>query len=117
MKVYFDESKHPRDEQGRFTEKQQEAAKVYDSRFASGVMGGNKTGKQVLSKAEYGSLRKEVMRKNAEQRGKVKSTNFAYTANYFYVYSTSGGDEFEVIQSFQIEGNEKLIKYMEKKYL
>ena len=112
MKVYFDESKHPRDEQGRFTEKQKKAAKVYDSQFASGIKG-NKS----LSKAEYGSLRKEVMRKNSEQRGKVKPTNFAYTANCFYIYSTSGGDEFEVIQSFQIEGNEKLIKYMEKKYL
>lgn len=50
MKVYFDESKHPRDEQGRFTEKQQEAAKVYDSRFASGVRGGNKT---TLTKQEF----------------------------------------------------------------
>lgn len=58
-------------------------------------------------------LRAEVMRKNAAQRGKVKPINFAYTANYFYVYSTTGGDGFTPLEQLNIEiDGEKIDEYL-----
>ena len=57
----------------------------------------------VLSAEEYNALRKEVMRKNAEQKGRVRLTNYAFTANCFYVYSTTGDDDFKVLERYDIE--------------
>ena len=57
----------------------------------------------VLSTEEYSALRKEVMRKNAEQKGRVKPLNAAFTANCFYVYSTTGDDDFKVLERYDIE--------------
>lgn len=59
--------------------------------------------KIVLPKEEYSALRKEVMRKNAEQKGRVRLTNYAFTANCFYVYSTTGDDDFKVLERYDIE--------------
>ena len=52
---------------------------------------------------EYAVLRREVMRKNASQKGAIKPINCAYTSNHFYVYSTSGGDNFKLLKQFDIE--------------
>lgn len=56
-------------------------------------------------------MRQEVMRKNSEQKGKVKPTNCGYTSNYFYVYTTSGGDSFSPIRQFDIEKDRDKINY------
>lgn len=64
-----------------------------------------------LSKQEYAVLRAEVMRKNSAEKGKVKPTNFAFTSNYFYVYSTTGGDNFVPLKQFDIEKNREKINY------
>lgn len=64
-----------------------------------------------LSKQEYGVLRQEVMRKNSAQKGKVKPNNFAFTSNYFYVYSTIGDDDFKPIVQLDIEKDRREINY------
>ncbi len=67
-----------------------------------------------LTKQEYSVLRKEVMRKNSEQNGKVKPTDFAYTSNKFYVYFTSGGDSFVPLIQLDIEEDrEEINKHLE----
>ena len=68
----------------------------------NGHEGREKNGTE-LSPQEYGALRAEVMRKNIAQRGKVKPTNFAFTSNYFYIYSTTGDDDFSVLNVYDIE--------------
>ncbi len=65
-----------------------------------------------LSKQEYGVLRQEVMRKNSAQKGKVKPNNFAFTSNYFYVYKTSGNDDFIVMKQYDIEKDRDKINYL-----
>lgn len=62
-----------------------------------------------LSKQEYATLRAEVIRKNTAQKGKVKPINHAFTAGYFYVYSTEGDDAFTVMKQFDIETQGALI--------
>lgn len=57
----------------------------------------------VLSKREYAVLRQEVIRKNSVQKDKVKPANFAFTADNFYVYKTSGDDDFTPIIKLNIE--------------
>lgn len=112
----FEESKHPRDSDGKFTEgsrndrndKIDEAERIYNSDLPSSPP------KIILSKREYAVLRQEVMRKNAEQKGKLRPTNYAFTANNFYIYKTSGGDDFVPLARLDIENDRKKIdKYME----
>ena len=68
-----------------------------------------------ISKQEYAVLRSEVMRKNAAQKGKVQPVNFAYTSNYFYVYETTGDDDFEIIGQLDIENEKDIIdKYLKR---
>lgn len=98
----FREEEHPRgqpDNKGQFVAKSDRRG--YDSRDDLNNL---PVGQKIrLSKREYGVLRQEVMRKNSAQKGKVKPTNFAYTSNYFYVYSTSGDDDFSPIVQLNIE--------------
>ena len=55
------------------------------------------------------------MRKNAAQKGKVQPVNFAYTSNYFYVYETTGDDDFEIIGQLDIENEKDIIdKYLKR---
>jgi len=100
----FDESKHPRDENGRFTDGSG-TGKTYrqNTSYAEILADGRKKNKIKLSKQEYGALRKEVMRKNVARQGKAKYINCAYTANYFYIYKTNGGDSFVPLLQFDIE--------------
>ena len=66
-----------------------------------------------LDRREYAILRAEVIRKNAAQKGKVKSTNFAFTADYFYVYTTDGYDGFSSFVQLDIEiDGEKIDEYL-----
>lgn len=77
----FDESKHPCACDGKFTDGAggtHKATPAEEKRLKELGIGHKSIG---LSKQEYAVLRKEVMRKNAEQKGKVKPTNFAYTSN------------------------------------
>ncbi len=62
-----------------------------------------------LSSYEYEVLRKEVFNKNILQKGKVKPTNFAYTANFFYIYSTTGDDYFTPVIQLDIEEDREFI--------
>lgn len=101
----FREEEHPRDKDGKFTdgkssksEKVAEAERIYNSELPYVPADGIK-----LTKQEYAILRKEVMRKNSEQKGKVKSINSAFTANTFYIYSTKGDDDFTLLKKFDIE--------------
>ena len=116
----FDESKHKRvprgsAEGGRFTKTsdgaggEHEATPAEKKRLKELGINGNVN----MSKQEYAVLRKEVMRKNSAQRGKVKPINFAYTSNNFYVYSTSGYDSFEPLIQLDIEENREIITYYE----
>lgn len=106
----WNEKDHPRgqpDNKGQFAEKSQTDRRGYNSQ--SDLNNLVKKKGLVLSKQEYGVLRQEVMRKNSAQKGKVKSTNFAYTSNYFYVYNTKGNDDFNPIVQFDIEKDRELI--------
>lgn len=112
----FEESKHPRDSDGKFTDgdgkgkgaKIEKAEQLYNSELPFAPP------KITLSKQEYAVLRQEVMRKNSAQKGKVQPTNFAFTANKFYVYTTTGGDDFVPQARLDIEiDGEKIDKYME----
>lgn len=87
--------------------KHAEAESIYNSDFSA-------KHKINLSKQEYGILRQEVMRKNVAQKGKVKPTNFAYTGDYFYVYKTSGYDNFVPLVQLDIEEEAETIDYYEK---
>lgn len=80
------------------------------------IIKSDKINAPILSKQEYAVLRKEVMRKNAEQKGSVKPTNYAYTSNYFYVYSTSGDDHFTPLVQFDIEENREIINEILSKF-
>ena len=111
MKV--DESEHPRgqpDNKGQFVKKggrkSEEAEKIYGSDTQPNFS---------LSKREYAVLRKEVMRKNVAQKGKVKQINGAFTSNNFYVYSTHGGDSFVPLKQFDIEKDRDKINYWLKR--
>ena len=105
----WDESKHPRDKIGRFADgaggehipTQAEKERLHEIGIDD---------KPQLSRQEYAVLRAEVMRKNAAQRGKVKPTNFAFTADYFYIYSTTGDDSFMVIVQLDIETKQDKIE-------
>lgn len=67
-----------------------------------------------LSKQEYGVLRQEVMRKNSAQKGKVKPDNFAFTSNNFYIYQTSGNDNFVIMKQYDIEKDrDKINEWLE----
>lgn len=66
-----------------------------------------------LDRQEYAILRAEVIRKNAVQKDKVKPTNFAFTADYFYVYTTDGYDGFSPFVKLDIEvDGEKIDEYL-----
>lgn len=116
----FREEDHPRDGDGKFSEKGggpageklAEAIKQYSDDpardlAAAGLPGGEKP---KLSKQEYATLRAEVMRKNAAQKGKVKPVGQAFTANYFYIYSTKGDDDFTVMKQYDIEQDREKIE-------
>ena len=68
---------------------------------------------------ELHTLRSEVFRKNVAQGENFKPINYAYTANHFVVYATSGNDEYEIRQIFDMETSQDIInaiiKKMEKK--
>lgn len=136
-KMEFDESKHPRDRDGKFTDGGENYSDSVNGRIerakengidlplnADGSVDdlklqerleevGNKELPVKLSKQEYSILRKEVMRKNAAQKGRVKPTNFAYTSNNFYVYLTKGDDDFKPLIKLDIEDNSDLISLIE----
>lgn len=100
----WDESEHPRDDKGKFTKGNGTYGAAYDKIISSAREEYEKAiSSPQLSKQEYGILRAEVMRKNAAQKGSVKPTDFAFTANYFYVYSTTGGDDFVPLVRLDIE--------------
>ena len=65
---------------------------------------------ELITAQERKILRKEVLRKNVSQKGKVKPVNYAFTANYFYVYTTNGLDNFRVTKKYDIEKNHNTIK-------
>ncbi len=79
-----------------------------------GYVSGADASSITLSREEYGALRAEVMRKNVAQKGNVKPTNFAYTANYFYVYDTIGDDSFTPLIQLDIEKDGDLIDDVEE---
>lgn len=97
----WDESKHPRDRSGKFTDGSDYKYPQYLARINSHE--GREKNRIELSPQEYGALRAEVMRKNIAQRGKVKPTNYAFTANYFYLYSTTGYDDFKPLIRLSVE--------------
>lgn len=100
----FDESKHPRDEIGRFVEKTSDGIGGEHIATPAEEKRMRETGiKLQLDRREYAILRAEVIRKNAAQKGKVKSTNFAFTTDYFYVYTTDGYDGFSPFVQLDIE--------------
>ncbi len=104
------EEDHPRgqpDNKGQFVRSGDSDRKGYDSRSDINNLPAKR--KITLSKQEYGVLRKEVMRKNAAQKGKIKPENFAYTSNYFYIYSTNGEDSFIALKQYDIEKDRDLI--------
>ena len=115
----WNEEEHPRgqpENAGQFVEKGEQSGR--DTGKGKSWRQGTKYGEILssdkyidLSPQEYAVLRAEVMRKNAVQKGKIKPTNFAYTANNFYIYSTSGGEEFAVLQRFDIEKDREKINY------
>lgn len=115
----FKEEDHPRDKAGQFAEKDggeegklAEAIKQYsdDPAHDLAAAGLPRGEKPKLSKQEYATLRAEVMRKNATQRGKIKPVNHAFTADHFYVYSTKGDDDFTVMMQCDIERDREKIK-------
>lgn len=69
-----------------------------------------------LSQQEFAVLRQEVIRKNADQKGKVIPTNCAFTANHFYVYTTTGDDEFTPIIKLSLEDDRELINAILQKF-
>lgn len=136
----FKEEEHPRDNDGKFTEKGNGGGSYQegvDERIewarengvdlplnADGSLDDlklqeikeSKKSSPILSKREYAVLRQEVIRKNAAQKGKVKPTNFAYTSDYFYVYSTQGDDDFSSVVQLNIEENRDIINKILKKF-
>lgn len=102
----FDESEHPRNEDGEFTKKGNGGVSV-DKITQSIVQ---------LSKQEYGVLRQEIFRKNASRQARGKSVGTAFTANYFYIYDSRNGGDFKVLQQIKIEGNEAKIDYWWRKF-
>ncbi len=107
-------------EGGRFTKTSDgfggthEATKAEKKRLSELGIGKNSQFQKIeLSKQEYAVLRKEVMRKNSAQKGKIKPINFGYTANYFYVYSTNGGDSFTPFVQLEVEEDRDTINYYE----
>lgn len=121
----FDESKHKRapkgsSEGGRFVKTSDGAGGTHEATEAEkkrlnelGIDKKQPLQKVEMSKQEYAVLRKEVMRKNSAQKGKIKLINFAYTANCFYVYSTKGGDSFIPLVQLEIEEDSEIINYYE----
>lgn len=108
------EDDHPRgqpENKGQFVEKREKDKRGYNSQSDLNNLPSVWQGVK-LNKQEYGVLRQEVMRKNSAQKGKVKPTNFAYTSNYFYVYSTTDGDSFEPIVQLDIEKDRDEINYL-----
>lgn len=102
-----------------FLAKRKKRSKTYDSKddFGNIVHGVKKAqGTPQLSKQEYAALRAEVMRKNAAQKGKVKPINHAFTANWFYVYSTTGDDSFTVLRQYDIERDREAIEMFLKEF-
>lgn len=135
----FDESKHPRGDDGKFTDGNGSYSDGVNERIewskengielplsSDGSVDdlklqerleevGNKESPVKLSKQEYAILRKEVMRKNATQKGRAKPTNFAYTSNNFYVYLTKGEDDFIPTLKLDIEKDgEKINEIMRR---
>ncbi len=117
----FDESKHKRDDIGRFAKSSDGAGGIHEAtpaekkRLSELGIDKKQTLKKIeLSKQEYAVLRKEVMRKNSAQKGKVKPINFAFTANYFYVYLTSGNDSLTPLVQLDIEiDGDKIDAYLD----
>ena len=115
-RMEWDESKHPRDWSGKFTDGTTDYKYPQYLARMNGHEGREKNGIE-LSPQEYGALRAEVMRKNIAQSGKVKPTNFAFTSNYFYIYSTTGDDSFTVVEQLDIETHHEKIKAIIRKML
>lgn len=109
----FDESKHPRDADGKFTDGAggtHRATPAENERLRQLGIGERQPIQKIeLSKQEYAVLRNEVVRKNSAQKRKAKPTNFAYTSNYFYIYLTNGGDSFVPLKQYDIEKDRDLI--------
>ena len=108
----WDESKHPRDRSGKFTDGTADYKYPQYLARMNGHEGREKNGIE-LSPQEYGALRAEVMRKNIAQSGKVKPTNFAFTSNYFYMFRyTKSQERIVCTLRIPIEGNEEEIEYL-----
>lgn len=110
------EDDHPRgqpENKGQFVEKHEKDKRGYNSQSDLNNLPSVWQGVK-LSKQEYGVLRQEVMRKNSAQKGKVKPNNFAFTSNNFYIYQTSGNDNFVIMKQYDIEKDrDKINEWLE----
>lgn len=97
----FDESEHPRNEDGEFTKK------------GNGALT-SKTVNGTISRQEYAILRKEILAKNTYRKNGKKPIDCAYTAESFYVYNNKGGENFDITFHCKIEGNEERIAKVER---
>jgi hypothetical protein len=66
-----------------------------------------------LSKQEYAVARQAILRKNVDDRGTYPYDS-VFTANHYVMYENHGYDNFKVTVKLKIDGNEDLIKDLER---
>ena len=108
----WEESKHPRDAEGKFTDKGQGTPAERKRLEEMGIQISNEP--LVLPKQEYAELCSAIRTKFANKI--PKSGGMLYKDSY-YVYNYNKHEERIVcVDKYEIKGNEDLIAYMEKNY-
>lgn len=112
----FIEEEHPRDKDGKFTENGKGIGKSKSTEKDNNSQSGIKYGKDIkLDIDERGSLRKVVFDKYADRKNR-KDEDYAYTANYFYIYKVYDFDSFTPLVQVFIDGNKNTINQLIKKW-
>lgn len=105
----WDESEHPRDNDGKFTDKG-------NSHYSSNQkMNNNKHKKKVLTlpKQEYAEVCSAIRTKYAD---KIPKNGYILYKNDFYVYNYNKQNyKIVCLNKIKIEGNEEYIRYLEGK--
>lgn len=105
----FNESEHPRDNKGMFTDK---SCTYRQNMCYDKIIEDSETPTIQLSKYDYKIISSQAIAKF----GKQKATACGYTANDFILYKYLGDGEIEPIAKMPIVGNEDLINWYEARF-
>lgn len=107
----WEESKHPRDDDGKFTDKGQGTPAERKRLEEMGIL--NPKGKQIeLPKQEYAELCSAIRTKLANKI--PKSGGMLYKNSYYRYNYNKQKEKIVCIGKIAIEGNEDMIKYLEE---